>query len=223
MRSPAPVLLGALALSATTAVAQIPPPCNTYPILLVDSTGVAAPTTGSGLQAVASIAVEEVYMSFANLPDGTHRLYVHVTDRLDGITDEVLSTNDPADRFVDVAKTNGVVDISLPFTNNQDPNIIVTLPNGNEILRITPVRNALTEPCLFKAWMGNTYSLNMRATPTSCARTPTIRAASPPTTTSAWVTACRAATSTARRSKTSTAMACSTPAKARSRTGRCAS
>jgi hypothetical protein len=153
-------LMGTLALGASGLMAQIQPaPCNTYPILLVDAQGTPAPTTGTDLNAIASFALEEAYMSFANLPNGTHRLYVHVTDRLNGIDDQVLSTNDPADRIVDVVKTNGVVDLSLPFTLNQNPNIIVTLPDGNEILLITPVRNSLSEPCLFKAWMGNVYDI----------------------------------------------------------------
>lgn len=91
-------LVGILALGAAELVAQTQPaPCNTYPIILVDAQGIPAPTTGTDSNAIASFAIEEAYMSFANLPDGTHRLYVHVTDRLNGIDDQVLSTNDPAD------------------------------------------------------------------------------------------------------------------------------
>jgi hypothetical protein len=156
-----PVLLGALAIGATAAQAQVTPPCASYPIVLVDSTGAPAPVSGSDSNAVASFDVEEVYLSFASLPDGIHRLYVHVTDRLDGIGDEVLSTNDPADRIVDVVKSNGVIDLSLPFTNHLDPSIILPLPNGSEVLRLTPVRSSSGEPCLFKAHMGSVYELSM--------------------------------------------------------------
>ncbi|MBK9387813.1 MAG: hypothetical protein IPN34_23600 [Planctomycetes bacterium] len=159
MRTPS-VLLGALTLLTAQSVAQ--QPCgrdNLYPIILTNAQGVPADTStidpASG-ERLALFDGKDVYMSFAGLPSGfVYNLYVHVTDRVNGVLDQVLSANDPADRFVRVDRTGATIDITLPFTNGANPNTIVTLPSGDEILLISPVNSAAHEPCLFKAWMGD--------------------------------------------------------------------
>ncbi|MBK9387814.1 MAG: carboxypeptidase regulatory-like domain-containing protein [Planctomycetes bacterium] len=154
------ILLGSLALSALSAHAQ--QPCgrdNLYPIVLTDARGIPAdaseidPRSG---EPVARFATDDVYVSFAQLPSGfVYELYVHVTDRPNAVSDQVLSANDPADRFVRVDKTSGLVDITLPRTNNQNPGTVVTLGDGNEILLVSPVVASAEEPCFFKVWVGD--------------------------------------------------------------------
>ncbi|MBL8898435.1 MAG: hypothetical protein JNM84_12435 [Planctomycetes bacterium] len=156
------LLFGALALTTVSASAQ--QPCgrdNLYEIILTDSRGIPADTSEidpSSGERVARFATDDVYLSFANLPSGfVYDFYVHVTDRPNGIGDRVLSANDPADRFVRVDKTSGLIDLTLPQTNNQNPGTIVTLGDGNEILLVSPVISGSEEPCLFKVWFGDRY------------------------------------------------------------------
>jgi hypothetical protein len=159
MRTPS-LFLGALTLLTAQSVAQ--QPCgrdNLYPIILTNAQGVPADTSTidpSSGERVAVFDGKDVYMSFAGLPAGfVYNLYVHVTDRVNGVLDQVLSANDPADRFVRVDRTGSTIDLSLPFTNGANPNTIVTLPSGDEILLISPVNSPAHEPCLFKAWIGD--------------------------------------------------------------------
>lgn len=131
---------------------------NVYPLHLVDAQGVPRPLDANQ---VATYDDEAVYMAFdPTTPTGTY--YVHVTDRIDGITDEVLSMNDPMDRFVSVTNTNNVITLSLPFTQNPNPAVFGRGLNGQgDSVLLSPLRRGTTEPCTFKAWFGDTWELGL--------------------------------------------------------------
>jgi hypothetical protein len=153
--------LSAAALLASAASAQF---CsdNLYHLYLVDAAGNVAPSTfdaGIG-ENVYQFATEAVYLAFdPSLPSGTY--YVHVTDTpIDGL-DEVLSTNDPMDRFVSVTNNAGVITLSLPFTNNQDPVTYGVGLNGvGQSILLTPFRSSTYSPCKWKAWYGDSWNLD---------------------------------------------------------------
>ena len=91
--------LGALALLTATAQAQF---CtdNQFRLILVNAQGIEAPTFLDPLnnEVTYQFDSEAVYLAFdPATPTGTY--YVHVTDPI-GNGDQVLSNNDPMDRFV---------------------------------------------------------------------------------------------------------------------------
>src|SRR5262245_11440227 len=87
------------AVLAATATAQQPCSDNLWPLHLVNASGVQAPSTlESSGRYTYQFANESVYLAFdPTTPTGTY--YVHVTSH--GL-EEVVSTNDPMDRFVHV-------------------------------------------------------------------------------------------------------------------------
>ncbi len=152
--------LAATALFSLPAAAQV---CsdNTYPAHLVTASGSPLPTAfDSVLSETVSVAAnEDVYLAFdAALPSGTY--YVHVTDYPHDGLDEVLSMNDPMDRFVAVTNTNGVITLSLPFTNNPAPAVFGLGLNGvGQSLRLSPFRAPVFSVCRFLVAFGNNWDL----------------------------------------------------------------
>lgn len=135
---------------------------NLYRLRLVDSQGVEVtnsqdPSTGIYNYTFAN---DGVYLAFdPMLPSGTY--YVHVTDPI-GLGDEVLSQNDPMDRFVSVTNNAGVISLSLPFTNGQTPPVFGLGFGGvGQSLRLSPFSSSVDEPCRFKAWMGDCWDLSL--------------------------------------------------------------
>jgi len=144
--------LGAAMLLGSAALAQT---CtfNQFPIRFVDALGVLRPIA---LDGSAEYASEAVYIAFDSaLPTGTY--YVHVTAGPGG---EVLSANDPMDRFVAITNTGGVITLALPFTLNPDPTLFGLGLNGvGQSLRLGALNNSSTSPCQFKVFVGNTWDL----------------------------------------------------------------
>lgn len=158
--------LSTVGLLAASASAQF---CsdNQYAAHLVGADGAPAaiatdPSTG---EPYAHFATEAVYLAFdAALPSGTY--YVHVTDDpIDGM-DEVLSDNDPMDRFVTVTNTGGVITLSLPYSSHPgDPALFgLGLGGQGQSLRLAPFHSASFAPCRFKAWYGDSWDLSFGPT-----------------------------------------------------------
>lgn len=153
--------LAAAAAFATTASAQF---CsdNTYPIHIVDSAGNELPTVfdPSINENTFLVPTEDVFLAFdPNLPTGTY--YVHVTDTpIDGM-DEVVSENDPMDRFVHVDNNAGVITLSFPFSSNPG-NIVVGagLNGAGQSLLLNPFRQSQFSQCHFKAFFGDVWDLS---------------------------------------------------------------
>lgn len=149
----------ASALFATMASAQF---CsdNLYPARLVDQNGVELPkvTLADGApQYVASS--EAVYLAFnPTLPSGTY--YVFVTNApADGLL-EMLSTNDPMDRFVSVQNDGGVLTLSLPFADEATPDRFgIGLGGQGMSLRLSPFTASATSQCRFNVLFGDTWDL----------------------------------------------------------------
>ncbi|MBL8730346.1 MAG: carboxypeptidase regulatory-like domain-containing protein [Planctomycetes bacterium] len=151
--------LGAATLFATATSAQF---CsdNLYPLHLVDAAGnvVASSVDPATGETVYQFSTEAVYVAFdPSLASGTY--YLHVTDRpIDGF-DEVVSTNDPMDRFVNVTNTGGVITLSLPFTNNQVPTTFGLGLGGQGQSILLTFRSSEFSPCKFYANFGNAWDL----------------------------------------------------------------
>jgi hypothetical protein len=152
--------LSAAAAFTASAAAQI---CsdNTYPLHLVNSTGT---PFAHGFDAVINdnsffAPNENVYLAFpTTLPSGTY--YVHVTDNPHDGFDEVLSTNDPMDRFVTVTNNAGVISLSLPFTNSTGSEVFGVGLNGvGQSLRLTPFDAPTFSQCRFLVCAGNAWDL----------------------------------------------------------------
>ena len=151
--------LASVALLAATAQAQF---CtdNQFRLILVNAQGIEAPTFVDPLnnEVTYQFDSEAVYLAFdPNTPTGTY--YVHVTDPI-GNGDQVLSHNDPMDRFVAVTNVNGVISLSLPYTNNQTPAVYGLGLNGvGQSILLQPFGTNPAEPCRFKAWFGDNWDL----------------------------------------------------------------
>ncbi len=143
---------GAALLLGATALAQN---CtfNVFPIRFVDAQGVLRPLGPDG---AAGYPDEIVHLAFdPTTPSGIY--YVHVTDA--DIT-EVLSANDPMDRFVQVANTGGVITLQLPFSANPDPTLFgLGLGGVGQSLRLGALDGSAANPCVFKVWFGDTWDL----------------------------------------------------------------
>ncbi len=138
---------------------------NDHPIHLVTADGVAAPVLQGTGGAYSQFADEAVYLAFApTTPSGTY--YVHVTDVIgDPADDVVLSANDPMDRFVTVQNDNGVISLTLPFTNNPNPTVFGAGLNGvGQSLLLSPFNSAAHTPCEFGVQMGDTWDLGFGPT-----------------------------------------------------------
>jgi hypothetical protein len=134
---------------------------NTYPLHIVTSTGT---PFAHGFDSVINdnsffAPNENVYLAFAsNLPSGTY--YVHVTDNPHDGFDQVLSTNDPMDRFVTVTNNAGVISLSLPFTNTTGSEVFGVGLNGvGQSLRLTPFDAPTFSVCRFLVCVGNAWDL----------------------------------------------------------------
>lgn len=151
--------LAATSLFSLSASAQL---CsdNVYSLRLVTAVGVELPMFFDPVvgQNTYQAQTEQVYLAFpSDLPSGTY--YVHVTDNpIDG-TDEVLSQNDPMDRFVAVTNTAGVITLSLPFSGNPNPVFGLGLGGQGQSLLLSPLAQPTFSVCRFKAWFGNTWDL----------------------------------------------------------------
>lgn len=153
--------LATTALLATTATAQF---CsdNTYPVHIVDVAGNELPIAFDPVinENAFLVPTEEVYLAFdPNLPTGTY--YVHVTDTpIDGL-DEVVSENDPMDRFVSVVNNAGVITLSFPFSSNPANITLGTGLNGvGQSVLLNPFRASQFSQCRFKAWYGDVWDLS---------------------------------------------------------------
>ncbi|MBP8300564.1 MAG: hypothetical protein KA020_09385, partial [Planctomycetes bacterium] len=155
-----PILSSILSLALSSALAAQNCSDNTYPVTLVDAYGVPAPTTLDPVtnEPVSRFQNEDVYVAFdPNIPSGTY--YVHVTDRVDGVADMVLSTNDPMDRFVLITNNGaGNITLSLPMSANA-PVTGLGLGGIGQSLLLQPFTSNPAEPCQFKAWCGDWWDL----------------------------------------------------------------
>lgn len=150
-----PLLLLAALFSATSPLsAQL----NSFPTTLVDQAGIARPLAydSDAGQNAAQYDLESTYLALhPDTPSGNY--YVHVTDKLDGIGDAVLSLNDPLDRFITVTNLGGgVILISVP--NN--PGLVMgTGLNGlgdSLPLGFLAPNMQQDHSCLYKVWLGDT-------------------------------------------------------------------
>jgi hypothetical protein len=153
------LVLGATALLSPAALAQS---CffNVHPVTMVKADGTPAPVFMGQWEPYAQFTEEAVYMAFdSTTPSGTY--YVHVTDVIgDPSNDIVLSANDPMDRFVAVTNTNGVITLSLPYTNNPNPAQFGLGLNGQgHSLALFPFASAAHAPCEFAVQVGESWDL----------------------------------------------------------------
>ncbi len=153
------LLLAAAGLTAPTALAQN---CsaNVHPVTMVLANGTPAPLFQGQYEPYARLSTEAVYVAFASsMPSGTY--YVHVTDVLgDPANDVVLSRNDPMDRIVSLTNTNGVITLSLPYTNSPNPAQFGRGLNGQgQSLGLFPLASAPHAPCQFAVQIGDTFDL----------------------------------------------------------------
>lgn len=152
----------ASALLATTLSAQQPCSDNLWPIHIVDAQGVEAPVEFDAAigEDTFVLSSEQVFLAFdPNLPSGTY--YVHTTDTPVGDgNDNVMSANDPMDRFVTVENNNGVISLSLPFSN--DPSQVefgVGLGGVGQSINVGPFLENQISGCRFKLWYGDKWDL----------------------------------------------------------------
>ncbi|MBL8750290.1 MAG: hypothetical protein JNK78_14080 [Planctomycetes bacterium] len=147
----------AAALLTTAAFAQVNCSDNLWPLRLVNANGVPAPSTldPSTGRYTYKFANESVYLAFdPTIASGTY--YVHVTSA--GL-EEVVSTNDPMDRFVSVENNAGVISLSLPFTNNQDPAVYGLGLGGQGQSILLKFRSSEFTPCSWKVLLGDKWDL----------------------------------------------------------------
>ena len=145
------------AVLAASAAAQTPCSDNLWPLHLVDPNGVQAPsTTDSVGHHTFQFATEAVYLAFdPTTPTGTYS--VHVTSLGH---EEVVSTNDPMDRFVHVANNAGVITLSLPFSSNQDPALFGAGLGGVGQSILLKFRSSDFSPCSWKVVLGDKWDLS---------------------------------------------------------------
>lgn len=145
-----PTLLG------STLIAQCPD--NMHPLTLVDSAGNPVATQPDGYGGLNWIVPSvDVFVAFdPSTPTGDY--YIHVTDTLDG-NDEVLSTNDPLDRFVRVTNNAGVITLSTPMGTGMT-NYGIGLNGVGESLQISPLKAPSNGTCEFKVVMGDNWDLS---------------------------------------------------------------
>jgi hypothetical protein len=134
---------------------------NIYTAHLVTASGAELPTFYDPVVQSTSYQAptEHVFLAFdPNIPSGTY--YVHVTDNpVDGL-DEVVSNNDPMDRFVAVTNTGGVITLSLPFSSNPGAQEYGVGHNGvGQSLRLYFGPSQYTQ-CRFKVWLGDNWDLS---------------------------------------------------------------
>jgi hypothetical protein len=153
----------ALAAAATFAVAGAAQNCsdNVYPLHLVTANGTPLPTSFDALlnQVSSTTNDENVYAAFdPTMPSGIY--YVHLTDNpVDGINDQVLSTNDPTDRFVSITNNGGVISLALAYSST--PVVFGLGLNGvGQSLPLFPFTKPAVIQCRFKAWVGNSWDMS---------------------------------------------------------------
>lgn len=107
-------------------------------------------------QDVAHYDAELAYLALdPNTPSGSY--YVHVTDQLNGMGDEVLSRNSPLDRFVTVDNLGGgVIKITVP--SNPTLEMGVGLNGLGDSLPLGFLGHNQENPCLYKAWLGDLWN-----------------------------------------------------------------
>ena len=149
--------LATAALLTTAATAQVPCSDNLWPLHLVDAAGVQAPSVlESTGRYTYKFNSEAVYLAFdPSIATGTY--YVHVTSK--GL-EEVVSTNDPMDRFVHVENNAGVISLSLPFSNNQNPAVYGVGLNGVGQSILLKFRSSDFSPCNWKVLLGDKWDLS---------------------------------------------------------------
>lgn len=131
---------------------------NLYPVQLVTAQGAALPYV-TGAEPHFAAAAESVYLAFpATIPSGTY--YVFVAGSPGEGQLEMLSTNDPMERFVSVQNDGGVITLSLPFASNPAADQFGTGLGGQGMsLRLSPFAASQAAPCRFKVLFGNTWDL----------------------------------------------------------------
>ncbi len=134
---------------------------NQQPLTLVNAVGVPFAKSFDAVigENAFSAPTESVYLAFpTTLASGTY--YVHVTSTPFSVGAEVVSNNDPMDRFVAVTNTAGVITLSLPFSANEQPSQFgVGLGGVGQSLRLEFARSQFSA-CRFKAWFGDKWDLS---------------------------------------------------------------
>ena len=132
---------------------------NLFPVQLVTAQGTALPYVQTGAEPHFTAADEGVYLAFpGTIPSGTY--YVFVAGSPSPNTLEMLSTNDPLERFVSVQNDGGVISLSLPFASNPAADQFGTGLGGQGMsLRLSPFAASQGAPCRFKVLFGDTWDL----------------------------------------------------------------
>jgi hypothetical protein len=148
-----------LALAAIPGVAgSLHAQDNVYPLTLVDQAGTPRPLffeAATGEDA-AHYDDESAYLALdPATPSGSY--YVHVTDQLNGVMDQVLSLNNPLDRFVTVTNMGGGV-ILLSVPNNPTLVMGAGLNGLGDSLPLGAFAEDVENPCLYKAWLGDLWN-----------------------------------------------------------------
>lgn len=149
----------AIATALTIPVAAQNCSDNLFPVQLVTAQGTALPYVQTGVEPHFTAADEGVYLAFpATIPSGTY--YVFVAGSPSPSTLEMLSTNDPLDRFVSVQNVGGVISLSLPFASSPAADQFgIGLGGQGMSLRLSPFAASQAAPCRFKVLFGNTWDL----------------------------------------------------------------
>jgi hypothetical protein len=135
---------------------------NQYRAYIVDQNGTPPATEPGPVGPQFIFAGETVYLAFdPNTPSGLY--YVHVTDLIGG-ADEVRSTNDPNDRFVNVVNQGGVITLSLPLSSNPHPAFGHGLNGVGQSVPLGAFHATTELPCTFKAWYGDCWDLSLGPT-----------------------------------------------------------
>jgi SdrD B-like domain len=130
---------------------------NVHPLTLVDQAGTARPMVFEAVlnRNIAHYDEESAYLALdPSTPSGSY--YVHVTDQLNAIGDQVLSLNDPFDRYVTVTNMGGGV-ILLSVPNNPTLMMGAGLNGLGDSLPLGYFGENLENECLYKAWLGDTW------------------------------------------------------------------
>ncbi|MFK7740316.1 MAG: SdrD B-like domain-containing protein [Planctomycetota bacterium] len=154
------ILSASVALAAAASLSAQGCALNVHPIHIVDSQGAQFPTEpGVFGDPVALQGSEDIFLAFdPTTPSGTY--YVHVT-AAGGTEPEVVSLNDPMDRFVEVTNSMGVITLQLPFSTNPAAVDFGVGVNGiGESLNVGPVRNTDFSNCEFKVQFGDYWDLS---------------------------------------------------------------
>lgn len=129
---------------------------NLFPVQLVTAQGAAIARVANADGGHFAATNENVYLAFpSTIPSGTYYVFV-----ANDAVNEVLSTNDPMERFVSVQNNGGVISLSLPFATNPAADQFGVGAGGQGMsLRLSPFSASPTSQCRFKVLFGDTWDL----------------------------------------------------------------